>query len=72
MSLNASHVYPSSDPEFISFPSRRSNIHSTKGIVSSSQPLATQAGLRILREGGNAAVSCIKYASTKSKLTQLS
>lgn len=36
------------------FPSRRSVIYGTKGVVSSSQPLATAAGLEILRQGGNA------------------
>lgn len=38
------------------FPSRRSVVYGTKGIVSSSQPLATEAGLEILRRGGNAGV----------------
>lgn len=50
-------VYPSDDGAFITFPSRRSVVHSTKGIVSTSSPLATEAGLQILRERGNAAVS---------------
>lgn len=41
------------------FPSRRSVVYGTKGIVSSSQPLATEAGLEILRKGGNAgAIHC--------------
>lgn len=53
-SLNASNIHP--DPKFMYFPSRRSTVHSTKGIVSSTQPLASQCGVRILREGGNAAV----------------
>lgn len=57
MPLNAKAIYPASDPEFISFPSRRSVVHSTNGIVACTQPLAAQAGQRILREGGNAAVS---------------
>jgi gamma-glutamyltranspeptidase/glutathione hydrolase len=45
-------------PELIlqRFPSRRSVVYGTKGIVSSSQPLATEAGLEILRKGGNAGV----------------
>jgi len=43
-------------PELIfqRFPSRRSVIYGTKGVVSSSQPLATAAGLEILGKGGNA------------------
>lgn len=50
-------TYPSDDGAFIPFPSRRSVVHSTRGIVTTSSPLATEAGLQILREGGNAAVS---------------
>ncbi|KAH7912602.1 gamma-glutamyltranspeptidase [Hygrophoropsis aurantiaca] len=41
------------------FPSRRSQIYGTKGVVSSSQPLATEAGLEILRKGGNAADAAV-------------
>lgn len=50
------NVYPHHEPQFTRFPSRRSVVHSTQGIVSSTQPLATAAGLDILRKGGNAAV----------------
>lgn len=50
-------MYPSDDETFLKFPSRRSVVHSTKGIVSTTSPLATEAGLQILRHGGNAAVS---------------
>jgi gamma-glutamyltranspeptidase/glutathione hydrolase len=39
------------------WPSRRSVVHSTKGIVACSQPLAAKCGLDILNAGGNAAVS---------------
>ncbi|EIN14105.1 gamma-glutamyltranspeptidase [Punctularia strigosozonata HHB-11173 SS5] len=41
------------------FPSRRSIVYGTKGVVSSSQPLATEAGLEILRKGGNAADAAV-------------
>jgi len=43
-------------PQFLfqQFASRRSVVYGTKGIVSSSQPLATQVGLGILDKGGNA------------------
>ncbi|KAI9849793.1 MAG: hypothetical protein M1837_000004 [Sclerophora amabilis] len=63
MPLNARAIYPASDPEFISFPSRRSVVHSTNGIVSCTQPLAAQAGVRILREGGNAADAAVAVAA---------
>ena len=36
------------------FASRRSVVYGTKGVVSASQPLAVEAGLEILRKGGNA------------------
>jgi hypothetical protein len=39
---------------FQPFPSRRSVVYGTKGVVASSQPLANQVGLEILRKGGNA------------------
>jgi gamma-glutamyltranspeptidase/glutathione hydrolase len=42
------------DQVFQRYPSRRSQVYSAKGIVTSSQPLATQAGLEILSKGGNA------------------
>jgi gamma-glutamyltranspeptidase / glutathione hydrolase len=42
---------------FIAFPSRRSVVHSSRGVVACTNPLAAQAGLDILRNGGNAAVS---------------
>lgn len=42
------------EPVFQRFASRRSVVYGTKGMVSSSQPLATEAGLEILRKGGNA------------------
>ena len=42
------------EPVFQRFASRRSVVYGTKGIVASSQPLATEAGLEVLRKGGNA------------------
>lgn len=36
------------------FPSRRSVVYGAKGVVACSQPLAAEAGLEILRKGGNA------------------
>jgi gamma-glutamyltranspeptidase / glutathione hydrolase len=60
---NAKAMFPSLDSEFISFPSRRSVVHSTKGIVACTQPLAAEAGQRILRAGGNAADAAIAVAA---------
>ncbi|KAG8747436.1 hypothetical protein FRC10_001107 [Ceratobasidium sp. 414] len=43
-------------PEFVfqQFASRRSTVYGKKGAVACSQPLAAEAGLEILRKGGNA------------------
>jgi gamma-glutamyltranspeptidase/glutathione hydrolase len=56
------------NPELIfqKFSSRRSVVYGTKGVVSSSQPLATEAGLEVLRKGGNAGMDTITaiYSAT--------
>lgn len=63
MPPNAKSIFSSSKAKFISFPSRRSVVHSTKGIIACTQPLAAQAGLRILRDGGNAADAAVAVAA---------
>ncbi|CAG8600296.1 5173_t:CDS:2, partial [Scutellospora calospora] len=44
---------------FIKFPSRRSVVFGTHAMVACSQPLACQAGLDILKKGGNAADAAV-------------
>ncbi|KAK6465252.1 gamma-glutamyltransferase [Scheffersomyces coipomensis] len=49
--------------EFIKFASRRSTVYSAKGIVSSSQSLASAAGIKILQKGGNCVEAAIAVAA---------
>lgn len=51
-----------------SFASRRSVVHSKKGIVSSTQPLASAAGLKVLEKGGNAAMASVAVAAALCSL----
>lgn len=58
MKINWDKVdYP--EPVLQRFPSRRSVVFGTKGMVAASQPLAVEAGLEILRKGGNAADAAV-------------
>ena len=50
-------------PRYQAFPSHRSTIHSTQGIIACTQPLAAQAGQRILAAGGNAADAAVAIAA---------
>lgn len=50
--------------ETFHFPSRRSNIIARSGMVATSQPLAAQAGLNVLKAGGNAVDAAIATVAT--------
>ncbi|KAI9725463.1 MAG: hypothetical protein M1828_003134 [Chrysothrix sp. TS-e1954] len=63
MASTPQDVFPSRNPQYARFPSRRSVVHSTKGIVSCTEPLAARAGIRILEQGGNAADAAVATAA---------
>ncbi|KAK4204343.1 putative gamma-glutamyltranspeptidase precursor [Triangularia verruculosa] len=64
MVLTTASVFPASvGHQFMPWPSRRSVVHSTRGIVACSQPLAARCGLEILHKGGNAADAAVAVAA---------
>ena len=50
-------------PDLDRFESRRSTVYAPEGIVATSQPLAAEAGVSILREGGNAFDAAVATAA---------
>ncbi|KAF4957924.1 hypothetical protein FGADI_2753 [Fusarium gaditjirri] len=63
MPLPTSSIYEPPSAGFTGFPSRRSVVHSTEGIVAAPQPHAANCGLEILRAGGNAADAAVAVAA---------
>jgi len=51
------------DAHKYSYPSRRNIVYAKKGMVAASHPLAAQAGLDILKKGGNAADAAVSAAA---------
>jgi gamma-glutamyltranspeptidase/glutathione hydrolase len=51
------------DPDLDRFDSRRSTVYGQRGVVATSQPLAAEAGLSLLRQGGNAFDAAVATAA---------
>jgi gamma-glutamyltranspeptidase len=51
------------DPAWMPYPSRRNVIYGSRGMVCTSHPLAAQAGLEILKLGGNAVDAIVAAAA---------
>jgi gamma-glutamyltranspeptidase/glutathione hydrolase len=51
------------EPDLDRFTSRRSTVYANDGIVATSQPLAAEAGVELLREGGNAFDAAVATAA---------
>ncbi|PSP79358.1 gamma-glutamyltransferase [Halobacteriales archaeon QS_1_68_20] len=51
------------DPDLDRFQSRRSTVYGQRGVVATSQPLAAQAGISVMEDGGNAFDAAVATAA---------
>jgi gamma-glutamyltranspeptidase/glutathione hydrolase len=56
------------DPHYLPYPSKRQVVYGRRGLVATSQPLAAQAGLDILKRGGNAFDAIVACAAAMTVL----
>ncbi|RWA02995.1 hypothetical protein EKO27_g12110, partial [Xylaria grammica] len=63
MPLTTTSVFPPASDAFVKFASRRSVVHSTKGIVACTQPLAAKCGIQVLDAGGNCVDAAVAVAA---------
>ncbi len=56
-------IFVKFDSSYYPYPSRRNVVYGSRGMVATSQPLAAQAGLEILKKGGNAIDAAIATAA---------
>ncbi|CAK7243521.1 MAG: hypothetical protein STHCBS139747_005046 [Sporothrix thermara] len=63
MPLSSAALFPDGSDVFQRFPSRRSVVHSTRGMVACTQPLAAKCGIDVLQAGGNAADAAVAVAA---------
>ena len=59
----ATDPWTSFDPLYYPYPAQRNVVYGSRGMVATSNPLAAQAGLEVLKKGGNAVDAAIATAA---------